>query len=101
MLNEKIMARTSIVAAFVAGLLVHAIVNAQSTGPRDLAELKQETQRRADRNLPPIGGVKPEDVREALSHLDSLDPDAWAAAFSNICDRYMVKTKSTPASAPA
>ena len=42
------------------------VAAAQSTGPRDLAELKQETQRRADRNLPPLGGVKSEDVREAM-----------------------------------
>lgn len=67
---------------------------AQSTGPRDLAELKQETQRRADRRLPPIGGVQPEDVREAMANLNSLEPDAWAAAFSRIGDRYVEKAKS-------
>jgi len=75
--------------ALIAGLLAHVPSFAQSTGPRDLAELKQETQRRADRNLPPIGGVKPEDVREAMSNLNSLEPDAWAAAFMRIGDRYM------------
>ena len=51
----KIKSATAIGAIF---LLVAAGVFAQNTGPRDLAELKQETQRRADRNLPPIGGVK-------------------------------------------
>ncbi len=71
---------------------------AQSTGPRDLAELKQETQRRADRSLPPIGGVKADDVREAMSNLNSLEPDAWAAAFSRIGDRYMEKAKGAAVS---
>ena len=70
-----------------AGLLASTMVCAQSTGPRDLAELKQETQRRADRSLPPVSGVRPDDVREAMSNLNSLEPDAWAAAFSRIGDR--------------
>ena len=47
-----------------------------------------------DRNLPPLGGVKSEDVREAMANLNSLEPDAWAAAFSRIGDRYMEKAKS-------
>src|SRR3954452_22882117 len=38
---------------------------AQSWGPRALEELKQETVRRAERNLNPIGGIKAEDAREA------------------------------------
>ena len=57
--------------ALIAALVAPAIAYAQSAGPRDLAELKAETQRRADRNLPPVGGVKPEDVREALAGLNS------------------------------
>jgi esterase FrsA len=67
---------------------------AQSTGPRDLAELKQEAQRRADRGLPPVSGVKPADMREALSNLNSLEPDAWAGAFMRIGDRYMQQGKA-------
>lgn len=89
-----------LVIALLAALLAPAVAAAQSAGPRDLAELKQETQRRADRNLPPIGGVKPEDVREALAGLTSLEPDAWAAAFSRIGDRYIDKARSQQASAP-
>lgn len=73
---------------------------AQSTGPRDLAELKQEAQRRADRNLPPLGGVSPADVREALAGLASLEPDAWAAAFTRIGDRHFEKARAQQASAP-
>ena len=77
-----------------------ATLFAQSGGPRDLAELKQETQRRADRSLPPIGGVKAEDVREAMANLNSLEPDAWAAVFSRIGDRYVEKARAQQASAP-
>lgn len=73
---------------------------AQSSGPRSLDELKQETQLRADKNLPPAAGLHPEDVREALAGLGSLEPDAWAAAFSRIGDRYLAKAKSEQATAP-
>src|SRR5258705_2948459 len=79
--------------------LIPALAGAQSAGPRDLNELKQEAQRRADRNLPPVGGVSSADMREALAGLDSLEPDAWAAAFSRIGDRYVEKAKAQ-ASAP-
>lgn len=73
---------------------------AQSSGPRSLDELKQETQLRADKNLQPMGGVHPEDVREALAGLGSLEPDAWAAAFSRIGDRHFAKARSEQATAP-
>jgi esterase FrsA len=86
--------------AFASAILFPVHLLAQSAGPRDLNELKQEAQRRADRNLPPVGGVKPEDMREALAGLDSLEPDAWAAAFSRIGDRYVEKAKSQQAAAP-
>ena len=75
-------------------------VFAQSTGPRDLAELKQEAQRRADRSLPPVGGVKSEDMREALANINNLEPDTWAAAFVRIGDRYVEKAKSLQAASP-
>jgi esterase FrsA len=91
---------SSVVVAIMAVVMVPALAFAQSTGPRDLNELKQEAQRRADRNLPPVGGVKPEDMREALAGLNSLEPDAWAAAFSRIGDRYVEKAKSQQAAAP-
>jgi esterase FrsA len=61
---------------------------AQIAPPRTLDELKAETQARADRNAYPLTGLKPEDVREALAHIYSLDRDEWAAAWSAIGDRY-------------
>lgn len=54
---------------------------------RTLTELKAEVQRRADRGIPPLLHVKPDDVRAALARLDTLDRDAWASAFINIADR--------------
>jgi esterase FrsA len=56
--------------------------------PRTWSELKQETQERADRNAYPLTGVDRHEVREALSHIDSLDRDQWAAAFSAIAQRH-------------
>ena len=61
---------------------------AQMAPTRTWEELKQETQRRVDRNLGPVGGLKSEDAREALSNIHSLDRDEWAAAWSAIGDRY-------------
>ena len=52
-------------------------------GGRDLAQLKTEVQRRADRALPPVGGITPEDARAALSSITSLDRNCWARAFAD------------------
>ena len=58
---------------------------------RTLEELKAETQARADRNAYPLIGLKPDDVREALARLTSLDRDEWAASWSRVGDGYMEK----------
>ena len=57
-------------------------------GRRDLAALKEEVQRRANRAIPPLGGISAEDARAALSHIHSLDRDGWARAWCDIADRY-------------
>ena len=57
-------------------------------GRRDLAALKEEVQRRANRGIPPLGGISAEDAREALSRIDNLDRDGWARAWCEIADRY-------------
>jgi len=54
---------------------------------RTLEELKVEAQKRADHNAYPFIGLNADDVREALAHVNSLDPDEWAAAWSAIGDR--------------
>jgi pimeloyl-ACP methyl ester carboxylesterase len=63
----------------------------QSWGPRSLDELKQETIRRAERNMGPIAGIKADDAREAMASLNSLEPDEWAAAWSRIGERYFAR----------
>ena len=57
-------------------------------GGRDLEALKQEVQRRADRGLPPLTGITPEDARAALSRVKSLGRDPWALAFSGVAERH-------------
>lgn len=57
-------------------------------GKRDLSTLLAEVQKRADRRMPPLGGISAEDARQALSRIDSLDRDAWARAFSSVAARY-------------
>src|SRR5579862_2992733 len=70
---------------------------AQMAPTRTWEELKQETQRRVDKNLGPVGGLKSEDAREALNNIHSLDRDEWAAAWSAIGDRYEKRAKSEEA----
>ena len=85
----------------LAALSYASFGHAQSWGPRTLDELKQETQRRADRNAPPVGGVKPEDVRAALAQVDNLQPDTWANAYIRVGDQYLARAKTAEATAPA
>jgi esterase FrsA len=66
---------------------------------RTLDELKQEVQARAERQAYPCEGLKPDEVREALSQLKSSGPDDWASAWSSLGDRYMQKA-SAEASSP-
>ena len=76
-------------------------MNPERTWP----ELKVETQRRADIGVYPVFGIKPEDARDALAQINSLDPDEWGAAWINIGDRYFkcanTAEKSEPAKAAA
>ena len=75
--------------ALLAVLSIWSLVAAaQSWGPRTLDELKQETVRRAERNIVPLTGIKADDAREAMASLKSLEPDDWAAAWSRIGERY-------------
>jgi hypothetical protein len=67
-------------AALALALIAQSVALAQIAPPRTLDELKMETQARADRNGYPLTGLKPADVREALSNIHSLDPDEWARA---------------------
>jgi esterase FrsA len=92
------------IGAAVSAILLSAVafnVNAQEQWQtRTWPELKAETQARADRNAYPLTGLKPEDVREALSHIDSLDRDQWAAAWMAVGDRYQARAESELAKDP-
>jgi esterase FrsA len=61
---------------------------------RTWPELKAETQSRADHGVYPLEGLDPKDVSEALSKIDSLDPEKWAAAWMAIGDRYELRAKA-------
>jgi len=58
-------------------LLTAISAAAQMAPTRTWEELKQETQRRVDKNLGPVGGLKSDDAREALANIHSLDRDEW------------------------
>jgi len=94
---------TQLVPLAVGLILALGLGAAQAQVPpqRTLDELKDEAQARADRNAYPLIGLKPEEVREALGRLKSLDRDEWAASWRAIGDRYMAKAQSELAGAPA
>jgi len=68
-------------------------------GSRSLSELKQEVQRRADRNMPPLGGIGSEDARAALAQIDSLSREQWAQAWSNIAEQHITRARQPGAAA--
>jgi pimeloyl-ACP methyl ester carboxylesterase len=80
---------------FVAGVLVTtlfvSIASAQTAPQRTWPELKEAVQERANRDAYPLTGVKPEDVREILSNISSLDREEWAKAWSGMGDRYAAR----------
>jgi hypothetical protein len=85
-------------AALVLSLTAQNAALAQIAPPRMLDELKAETQARADRNGYPLTGLKPADVRQALSDIQSLDRDQWARAWGEVAARYVLAAKAADAS---
>jgi esterase FrsA len=93
--------RSALLAAILVLVAAMAIVSAAPSEERSLEELKAEAQARADRNGYPLEGLRPDEVREALSRLKSLDRDEWAASWSLLGDRYMTKAQGELSSSPA
>lgn len=86
------MSRMKILAVLAAvGVAAAVAATVQAQSGRSLEELKLEAQARADRNAYPLTGLKPDEVREALARLKSLDRDEWAASWSELGDRYMAR----------
>jgi len=67
----------------------------EHAGPRALDELKAETQARAERNGYPLIGLHPNDVREALDGIKTLDRDEWANSWMSIGDRYFERAEAS------
>jgi nitroreductase len=58
----------------------------QPAQERTVEEIKVEAQERAERGAYPLIGLDPAEVREALGHIKTRDPDEWAAAWSAVLD---------------
>ena len=63
-------------------------------GGRNLEQLKAEVQRRADRAMPPLGGISSEDSKTALSGIASLEREEWAAAFNGVAQKHWQRAES-------
>ena len=63
-------------------------------GGRDLAALKAEVARRADRGMPPLGGIAPEDAKPALAGISSLEREEWAGAFNDVAEKHWRRAES-------
>lgn len=67
---------------------------------RTLDEVKAECMARVSRNAYPLAGLVPDEAREALARLTSLDRDEWAASWSEVGDRYMERGRAQAARSP-
>ena len=72
----------------LASLLGATAAHAQTAPDRTIDEIKVETQARAERGAYPLIGLDPADVREALANIRTRDRDEWAAAWSEVAQRY-------------
>ena len=80
--------------AMVFALCLLTVASAEEWQTRTWPELKAETQARADRGAYPVFGIKSQDAHDALAQIDSLDPDQWGAAWTNIGDRYFSRAQT-------
>jgi esterase FrsA len=94
-LLQRVAAPLAAAALVLAQAAAHAQV--QIAPARTLAELKAEVQERADRKAYPLTGLDPASVREALAHINSLDRDEWAAAWSTIGAQRVAAAKAAEA----
>ena len=72
----------------LAMLLGATATHAQTVPDRTIEEIKVEAQARAERGAYPLIGLDPADVREALANIKTPDRDEWAAAWSEVAQRY-------------
>jgi len=61
---------------------------------KTIEEIKAEVQLRADRDLYPLYGLKPADVRETLARIHTTDPEEWGSEWMKTGDRYLGQAKS-------
>jgi esterase FrsA len=85
----------------VAFTLISASAAFAQQKERTLDEIKAEAMKRAENGMYPLIGLDPADVREAFSHINSINDDEWAAGFSSVADKYMNQAKSVQSSDPA
>jgi esterase FrsA len=62
--------------------------------PRTWEELAAEVQSRTDRQVYPMTGMRPDDVREILASIKSLDRDEWGRAWSAMGERWTAQGKA-------
>jgi esterase FrsA len=81
-------------AAAAATVMTLANPASAQTADRTIDEIKAETLARAQTGAYPALGIQPADASNALSRIQSRDPDEWASAWSAVADTYMAKAKA-------
>jgi cephalosporin-C deacetylase-like acetyl esterase len=82
------------------GALCAGLTQAQPK-ERTIEEIKTESLARAQRGAYPLGGLDPKDVALALSHIQTLDRDEWAAGWSKVAQTYMDQAQAAKSKAEA
>jgi hypothetical protein len=68
--------------------------------PRTWEELRDDVQARTDRQVYPMTGIRREDVGSILSHIGSLDRDAWGRAWSAMARAWIARGEPLEARDP-
>lgn len=84
-----------------AGLLGNLAVAQEPARERSIDEIKVEAQARAERGAYPLGGLDPQDVRDALALIKTRDRDEWAAGWGTIAERYMAIARNAATTSDA
>ena len=82
------------------GALCAGLTQAQPK-ERTIEEIKTESLARAQRGAYPLGGLDPKDVALALSHIQTLDRDEWAAGWGKVAQTYIDQAQAAKSTAEA
>jgi fermentation-respiration switch protein FrsA (DUF1100 family) len=85
----------SLIKYLMIGLVGFSVQASAQVKDRNIEEIKQESLYRAENGgAYPLLNMEVPDVKEALGLIKTRNPDEWAAAWSQVADKYMQQAKA-------